>query len=217
MSRSLPVALLALPMLVLMSNQHSFAQKASSSEQSAPSATAAQSPAAAATAPEASAPHGHGIGEVTILTVRGKIAAVNKARNLVTLVGPEGNRVTLKVANSESLASVKAGDTFVAHFIESVHVRRKRPSEVLPAVSIKEGISRATPDQAPGGVIHTKRKVVLTVAGIDPKDRTLTVKDPGGAEETVKVDDPRYLGHLKVGDDLVVTVRQAIAISLDKE
>ena len=41
-------------------------------------------------------------------------------------------------------------------------------------------------------------------------------RDPDGAEETVKVDDPRYLSHLKVGDDLVVTVRQAIAISLDK-
>jgi hypothetical protein len=42
-------------------------------------------------------------------------------------------------------------------------------------------------------------------------------RDPDGAEETVKVDDPRYLSQLEVGDDLVVTVRQAIAISLDKE
>jgi hypothetical protein len=58
---------------------------------------------------------------------------------------------------------------------------------------------------------------VLTVAGIGPKDRTLTVKDPGGAEETVKVDDPIYLSHLKVGDDLVVVIRRSRSHSIKSE
>jgi len=219
MTKSLAVVLFALLTLGLILNQPSLAQQPSSSAQPAPAPAAPPAPGAAQPAPAAAppAPHGHGIGEATILTVHGKIAVVNRAKRLVTLVGPEGNKVTLKVANSANLASVKAGDPFVAHFFESVHVRRKRPGEVLAAVSIKEGISTATPGQAPGGVIHTKRKVVLTVAAIDPKDQTVTVKDPDGAEETVKVGNSRYLRHIKVGDDLVVTVRQAVAISLDKE
>ena len=111
----------------------------------------------------------------------------------------------------------EGGNPFVAHFFESVHVRRKRPGELLPAVSIKKGITIATLGQTPGSVVHTKRKVVLTVAAIDPKDGTVTVKDPDGTEETVKVDNSKYLGHVKPGDDLVVTVRQAVAISLDKD
>jgi hypothetical protein len=230
MTRSLAVVPFALLTLGLIINQPSFAQPASSSAQSAPSPAAAQTaPSAAAAQPPAAAPsppaeaaappapHGHGIGEATILTVHGKIAGVNRAKRLVTLVGPEGNKVTFKVANSANLASVKAGEPFVVHFFESVHVRRKRPGEVLPAVSIKEGISSATPGQTPGGVIHTKRKVVLTVVAIDSKDQTVTVKDPDGAEETVKVGNSKYLRHIKAGDDLVVTTRQAVAISLDKE
>jgi hypothetical protein len=98
-----------------------------------------------------------------------------------------------------------------------VHVRRKRPGELLPAVSIKEGISTATPGQTPGGVVHSKRKVVLTVTAIDAKDGTVTVKDPDGTEETVKVRNSKYLRHINVGDDLVVSVRQAVAITLDKD
>lgn len=218
MNKSVTVVLFALLTLGLTFNQLSLAQEASSSAQPAPSPAAAQSPSAAAVTPAApSAPRRHGIGVATLLTIQGRIAAVNRAKSLVTLVGPAGNRVTLKVANPDNLTSVKVGDAFVARFFESVHVRRKRPGEVLPAVSIKEGISTSTPGQTPGGVIHTKRKVLLTVSAINFQDRTVTVKDPEDSEETVKVDDPKYLKHIKVGDELVVTVRQAIAISLDKE
>jgi hypothetical protein len=206
MTKSLALVLCALLTLGLILNQPSFAQPASSSAQPAPSPAAAL-PAA----------HGHGIAEATILIIHGKIASVNRAKRLVTLVGLEGNQVTFNVANSANLASVKAGDPFVAHFFESVHVRCKRPGEVLPAVSIKEGITTATSGQTPGSVVHTKRKVVLTVVAIDPKDGTVTVKDPDGTEETVKVDNSKYLEHVKAGDALVVTVRQAVAISLDKD
>ena len=207
MTKSLAVVLCALLTLGLMLNQPSFAQPASSSAQPVPS------PRQRRRQPS----HGHGIAEATILIIHGKIASVNRAKGLVTLVGLEGNKVTFKVAKSANLESVKAGDPFVAHFFESVHVRRKRPGELLPAVSIKEGITIATLGQTPGSVVHTKRKVVLTVAAIDPKDGTVTVKDPDGTEETVKVDNSKYLGHVKPGDDLVVTVRQAVAISLDKD
>ncbi|HXR34835.1 MAG TPA: hypothetical protein VN754_02755 [Candidatus Binataceae bacterium] len=204
MTKSLAVVLFALLAVGLILNQPSFAQQPSSSAQPAPS-------------PAPPAPHGHGIGEATILIIHGKVASVDRAKRLVTLVGLEGNKVTFKVAKSANIASVKAGDPFVAHFFESVHVRRQRPGEVLPAVSIKEGISTATTGQTPGSVVHTKRKVMLTVVAIDPKDGTVTVKDPDGTEETVKVDNSKYLSNVKPGDDLVVTVRQAVAISLDKE
>jgi hypothetical protein len=115
------------------------------------------------------------------------------------------------------IACPHQGWTLIKSFLKGVHVRRKRPGEVLPTVSIKEGISTATPGQTPGSVVHTKRKVVLTVVAIDPKKGTVTVKDPDGAEETVKVDNSKYLRNIKAGDDLVVTVRQAVAISLDKD
>jgi hypothetical protein len=227
MTKSLTVFLFAVLVFGLIVTPRSFAQPASSPAAAAPSAAPAQSPAAAAPAPaaqpsgpaaeETPAPRFHGIGAATILTVHGKIAAVNPAKRLVTLIGPAGNRFTLKVSKDADLSSVKKGDPFVVRFFESVHIRRKRAGEVLPAVSIKEGISRATPGESPAGVVHTKSKVVLKVTAIDIQNQTVTVKDPDGDEETAKVGNAKYLRHIKVGDDLVVTVRQAIAIALDKE
>jgi hypothetical protein len=43
------------------------------------------------------------------------------------------------------------------------------------------------------------------------------VKGPDGTVETVKARDPKNLKQLKVGDELVVSVYRAIAISLEKE
>ena len=220
--------------LGLIMTQPSFAQTASGSAPAAsspaaapapaapaaPSGASAQPPAAAASPAQAEAPpapHGHGIGAATILTIHGKIASVNSARRTVTLVGPEGHKATFKVAKSVDMASMKAGDPFVVRFFESIHIRRKRPGEQLAAVSLKEGITAAAPGENPGGVYHSKRKFVIGVSAIDSQDQTVTVKDPDGKEETVKVGNPAYLRRIKVGEDLVVTVRQAVAISFDKE
>lgn len=157
------------------------------------------------------------IGVATIVTVRGKIVAVDQAQKLVTLKGPEGQEVTLQVNNPYNLGAIKPGDPFVARFRESVTVRRKRPGEVLPAVSIKEGVATALPGENPGGVIHTHRKAVVKVVAVDQQDKAVTVKGPDGSEETVNVSNPKYLKHVKVGDELVISVKQAVAISLAKE
>ncbi len=55
---------------------------------------------------------------------------------------------------------------------------------------------------------------MLTVAAIDPKRWNRDGQGSHRAEEAVKVGNSR---HIKIGDELVVTLRQAVIISLDKE
>ena len=179
-----------------------------------PPSFGAEGAGAAASPP---APPNQKIGVATIVTVHGKIVAVDRAKRLVTLTGPQGEKVTIKVEDPYNLAAAKPGEPFVARFRESVTVRRKRPGERLPAISIKEGVATALPGETPGGVIKTHRKAVVKVSAIDEKDGTVTVKAPDGSEETVEVSNPRYLKQVKVGEELVVSVKQAVAISLAKE
>ena len=47
--------------------------------------------------------------------------------------------------------------------------------------------------------------------------RTVTVRGPDGSEETVAVSNPNILGRVKVGEELVVTESQKVAISLAQE
>jgi hypothetical protein len=157
------------------------------------------------------------IRSATIITVHGKIAEVNKGKKQIVLEGPEGRRVTLRVDNPYNLKEAKVGDPIVVRFYEVVTVRKKKPDETAPSFSLKGGIATAKPGGVPGAVAEAKASVVVSVAAMDETNGTVTVKAPDGTVETVKARDPKNLKQLKVGDDLVVTLERAIAISIDKE
>jgi hypothetical protein len=152
----------------------------------------------------------------TVLTVHGKIVEVDRAKSLVTLES-EGQRVTLKIDNPHNLEAAKVGDAIVCRYYETVTVRKKKPDENIPNLSVKEGIVTAKRGGMPGAVADQRASVVLSVTEVDPANGILTVKGPDGSVEKVRAKDPRNLRHVKAGDELVVTVTRATAISLEKE
>ena len=154
---------------------------------------------------------------ITVITFHGKIVEVNKADKLVTLEGPEGRKVTLKVENPYNLNAAKVGAPVVTRFYEVVTVRKKKPDENIPSVSLKGGVATATPGGAPGAVAEAKASVVVSVVAIDEAKGTVTVKAADGTIETAKARNPANLKQLKVGDELVVSLERAIAVSLEKE
>ena len=154
---------------------------------------------------------------ITVITVHGKIAEVDKAKKQVVLEGPEGRKVTLAVSNPYNLNAVKVGEPVVTRFYEVVTISKKKPDEAAPSFSLNGGIATAKPGGVPGAVAEAKASVVVSVAAIDETNGTVTIKAPDGTVEKVKARDPKNLKQLKVGDDLVVTLDRAIAISLDKE
>jgi hypothetical protein len=168
-------------------------------------------------APMPSTEHLAGIGSATVITVHGKILSVDRANKLVTLVGPRGKQVTLHVNNPYNLAAAKAGEPFVARFYEIITIRKKQPGESIPPASLLEGIATAAPGQTPGAVAGQSAELVETITAINRKKETLDLKGPDGVVETVKVANPANLKHVKVGDDIVVTLSRVIAISLDHE
>jgi hypothetical protein len=59
--------------------------------------------------------------------------------------------------------------------------------------------------------------LLVSVEAIDLANGTVTVKAADGTTETVKARNPENLKRLKVGDELVIGISRAIAISLEKE
>jgi hypothetical protein len=47
--------------------------------------------------------------------------------------------------------------------------------------------------------------------------KTVNLKGPDSVVETVNVANPSNLRHVKVGEDIVITLTKVMAISLDKE
>jgi hypothetical protein len=159
--------------------------------------------------------HLAGIGSATVITIHGKIVSVDRAKKLVTLAGPGGKEITLHVRNEYNLAAANPGDPFVAKFYEIVTVRKERPGESIPPITLAEGIVSAEPGQIPGAAMGHSVQVVATIAA--KHEKTVDLEGPDGTIETVNVTNPSNLKHLQVGDEIVITLTRVVAISLARE
>jgi hypothetical protein len=184
-----------------------------STSAAAPAASAAPSFGAAAPAQE----HLIGVGSETVVTVHGKVVSVNRAKKLVTLEGPGGKQITIHVYNPYNLAAAKAGVPFVAKFYEIVTVRKLMAGESLPAASVAEGIIGAVPGQTPGAAAGTRIQIVVTINAINTNKKTVEVKGPDGSLETVSVANSASLKHVKVGEKVVITSTNVVAIALEAD
>jgi len=165
--------------------------------------------------PSAPSEAAESIRSATVLTIHGKVAAVDESKKLVTLE-VNGKEVTLRVDNPYNLKAAKVGVPVVVRYFEVVSIRKKKAGEQVPSVSLKEGIVTAE-SGTPGAVAEQKMSVLVTVAEVDRANGTVTLKGPDGSVETVKARDPKNLKSIKAGDELVVTVSRATAIAIEKE
>lgn len=157
-----------------------------------------------------------GVRAATVLTIHGKISAVDQNQSLVTL-DVNGRTVPLKVENPVNLQAAKVGDPVVVRYYEVVSIRKKKAGEDVPSVSVKDGITTARPGGPAGAVASQEAKVLVTVNAVDLADGTVTIQGPDGGVETVKARNPKNLRHIKAGDQLVVSISRATAISLEKD
>ena len=153
----------------------------------------------------------------TIINFSGKIVGVDVPKSQVTIEAPDGRKVTFQVLNPDNLKASKVGEPYNARFYELTTVRKKKPGENVQSRTLSQGIWTTNPLGVPGGERAGEATVLVTVEAIDEANGTVTVKAADGTTETVKARDPENLKLLKVGDELVVSVYQAIAISLEKQ
>ena len=57
---------------------------------------------------------------------------------------------------------------------------------------------------------------MTTIEGLDRPTQTITVKGPRGNYLTARVADPSNLTQMRIGENIVVTYTEALAISLEK-
>jgi len=94
--------------------------------------------------------------------------------------------------------------------------RVKKPGENVQSATTV-GVWTTNPLGVPGGSRALMTTSLVTVDAIDEANGTVTVKAKDGTSETVKARNPRNLKLLKVGDELVVSLYRAVAISLRRE
>jgi hypothetical protein len=153
-----------------------------------------------------------------LISVTATVEAIDLSKREVTLKGPLGNLVTLEVSDQvRRFNKIKVGDQVAAAYYIGIVAELRPPTEEekeQPFVVLKDS-DRATTG-APAGSGARLIRAVTTVEGLDRPSMTATLKGPAGRYLTVHVSDPKVLEKLRIGDTVVVTCAQALAVSIKK-
>jgi len=154
----------------------------------------------------------------TVVEETATVEAVDQKTRMVTLKGPKGKSVTFKASEEvRNLAQVKVGDEVKFAYYESIAVRVLKAGEAFPTAGESAAMARAKPGEKPAGVIGTETTVNATITALDKKAKTATLKGEDGKSVTVTPLRPEKLDEVKVGDRLVITYTEAIAVKVEKK
>ena len=143
------------------------------------------------------------------------VVAIDLQTRIVTLKGEDGEVRDIKVGEEAvNLPQVKVGDLVTVKFYESIAVEVIKPGTVMGAGE-KTAVVRAKPGEMPAGMVARQVSVTATITAIDKQKSTMTLKGPEGKLAVVKVQDPANLEKVKVGDELMITYTEALAISVE--
>ena len=148
------------------------------------------------------------------LTLKATIEAIDTTNRLVTVKGEKGNEMTFYVDEAvERFDSLKVGDKITAKYYEEVAFELKKPGEIVPEESLA-GVTGSIPGAKPGGVAGTQETMNVTVMAIDPETPSITVKATDGTVINRRVQKKSYLKNVQVGDTVVITKTQALAVEV---
>jgi Cu/Ag efflux protein CusF len=149
------------------------------------------------------------------ISLTAKVEAVDQAKRLVTLRGPDGKVVRARVDPAvRNFAQVRAGDIVDVRFFESIALEIIRGGGPAGA-SAELAAARAKAGQKPAGVAAERVRLVAKVQSIDAGKNKIQVVEPDGQVRTLPVQNPGILRDLKVGDDVVVVLTEVLAVAVE--
>jgi hypothetical protein len=146
--------------------------------------------------------------------VTAKIDAIDHTERLVTLKDKDGSSETIYAGPEvKRFDELKVGDTVTFRYYESVAFVIRKPGQAGAAPADGAKITRSSGPR-PGGTIAKQQTAVVTVKAIDSKTPAVTVLTQDGRTTSFKVDNPKNLAGVSVGDKVEVTFTTAAMISV---
>jgi hypothetical protein len=140
-----------------------------------------------------------------------------RTRLLVLEVGG-GKQFTIHADEAvRNLAQVHAGDTVIVQYLESLaaEVRAPTEEEKTNPRSYIAVLERAALGDKPGAGGAQELRIVGTITAIDKGEQTVTLTDLAGGVLVVEARDPRNLDKVAVGDPIVLTYIEAVAVQVE--
>jgi len=153
--------------------------------------------------------------QTVILTAM--VEAINHETREVTLRGPEGKTVSF-VASEEArnLGQVKVGDIVMAEYVQSMSVEVFANDGTEPGAGELVVAGRSEEGEMPALTAIDALVVTATVEEINLEANTFKLKGPSGEIKEFEAQNPENLKKAEVGDLVVITYTEAIALTVEK-
>jgi Cu/Ag efflux protein CusF len=175
--------------------------------------TASATLAQTATVAAASAP-----GQAAVLAserVSATVDAIDQTTRKVTLREADGTLLTFTAGpDVRNLAQVKVGDVVTLSHTIALALELKKTTGGIRERVETEGGMRTAAGQMPGAVMAREIRVVADVTKIDTKNKTVTLRGPKRSMK-LRVDDPKQLAGIKLGDQVEATFIDAVAVTVE--
>ena len=151
--------------------------------------------------------------------MQGTVSAINKETRELTLMSKEGGLVTLTAGEEiERFDEIAVDDVLQFDYYTYIKAEFREPTaEELaePLQMMAEG-GKAPEGMDPAAVIGAIAKAVVTIEVINRPNMVVTVKGPNGNYVSIPVEDENLITELKIGEVLILTYAEAMAVSLEK-
>jgi ribosomal protein S17 len=146
------------------------------------------------------------------VTISAVIQAIDAKDRAVTFKHADGTLETIYCGpDVKRFDELKVGDTVTFTYHEAVVM------SIAPAGATAKDptttVARSAGARPAGSVTQTMHAIV-TVLAIDPKVPSITIQKEDGSKASFKIENPKNIEGVKVGDRVQITYTQALAVSV---
>ena len=151
------------------------------------------------------------------MRITATVYSIDPASRILVLQHDMGGVETLKVGPEvKRLEEFAVGDTVAVEYEQGLALEfQPAGSEWVPPTAVATD-APAGKDQGPGASATSGMKGTVTITAINVGKRLVSIQGPGGNVFRVKAGPRIQLEKLKVGDRLLATYVEAVAIRLEK-
>ncbi len=153
---------------------------------------------------------------VNTVDVSATVTAIDRTTRKLTLLGPDGDKVKVKVGpDAVNFDQIKVGDMVKATVTQELVVALG-DEDAAQADGKATAVALAPKGAQPGAVVAQATQVTGTVVAINLEDRTATLEFEDGTTKTYPVRTDIDLTQQKVGQKVVFQVTEMVAINVQK-
>lgn len=153
------------------------------------------------------------------VSMQGTVTAIDSVSREITLMGTDGGLVTLTAGEEvERFNEIAVNDVIEFEYFTYLKAEFRAPTEeeVAEPLQMMAEAGKAPEGMDPGAVVGAVVKAVVTIEALNRPSMVATVKGPGGNFVSIPMKDEQLITELRIGQVLILTYAEAMAISLDK-